>query len=104
MKHGDKIKKQILEAGLALWSENPNMVNARNVAKLVGKTHPTIYHHYPTKKHLLHAVAKHGVEIGNSVVIVHLILTGHPLIKSLSETERQKHLNAVVVSDKPLLE
>lgn len=95
MKHGEKIRKQILEAGLQLWQSDASKINARNIAEIVGKTHPTIYHHYPTKKDLLEAIARHGVEVGDSVVIVSLMLAGSPLIASLSAEERQKHLDVV---------
>ena len=85
----------ILNAGLQLWRSDPSKINARNIAKIIGKTHPTVYHHYPDKERLLKAVAHHGVKTGDSVVIVSLMLTGNPIVTSLSEDERQKHLNVV---------
>lgn len=95
MKHGDKARKQILDAGVQLWRADPSRINARNIAKLIGKTHPTVYHHYPDKERLLKAVASHGVREGDSFVIVSLILTNNPLVADMSEDERQKHLNIV---------
>lgn len=95
MKHGDKSRQEILDAGLKLWRVDPSKVNARNIAKLIGKTHPTVYHHYPDKERLLKAVAHHGVQKGDSIVIVSMMLMGNPLIAELSEAERQKHLNVV---------
>lgn len=95
MKHGEKARLEILNAGLQLWRADPSKVNARNIAKLIGKTHPAVYHHYPDKERLLKAVAAHGVKTGDSVVIVSLMLTGHPLVSSLDGAERQKHLDVV---------
>lgn len=95
MKISEYTKKQILDAGVQLWREDPNKINARNIAKLINKTHPTIYNHYPNKKHLVEAVASHGVQTGDSVIIVNLLLMGHPMIADIPEDERQKHLNVV---------
>lgn len=85
----------ILDAGVKLWRADPSKVNARNIAKLIGKTHPTVYHHYPDKERLLKAVAHHGVQTGDSVLIVSLMLTDHPLVAAMSEDERQKHLDVL---------
>ena len=85
----------ILDAGLQLWRADPNKINARNIAKIIGKTHPTVYYHYPDKERLLKAVAHHGVKTCDSVVIVSMMLTNHPLVAGLSEAERQKHLDVV---------
>ena len=85
----------ILDAGLVLWKADPSKVNARNIAKIIGKTHPTVYHHYPDKERLLKAIAHHGVKTGDSIVIVSLMLTSNPVVADLSQEERQKHLDAV---------
>lgn len=95
MKYGEKVRKQILDAGLKLWRADPSKVDAGNIAKLMGRTRPSIYHHYPDKERLLKAVAHHGVKTGDSVVIVSLMLTGHPLVADMDEDERQKHLEVV---------
>ena len=93
MSKGERTRMEILEAGLKIWRYDPSKVNAVNIAKLIGKTHPAVYHHFP--RNIKKAVASYGVRKGDSVVIVHLILTNDPLVESLSEDERQKHLNTV---------
>ena len=86
-------REKILEAGLQLWRMDPSKVNPFNVAKMIGKTHASIYHHFKDSEHLKRAVAVYGLQKGDSVVIVTLMLVNDPLVASLSEDERQKHLN-----------
>lgn len=93
MKHGDKVRLEILEAGLKLWHYDPSKVNARNIAKLIGKTHPAVYHHFPSN--IKNAVAGYGVRKNDSTVIVSLILTNNHLISHLTPEERLMHLNAI---------
>lgn len=95
MNRKDKIKTDILKAGLEIWKKNPNAVNARNVAKMINKTHPTVYHYYPTKRDLVDAIAKYAVDVGDSFIIVSLMLASSPFISGLSEKERQIHLSTV---------
>lgn len=95
MKKGNKTREAILKAGLELWKINPSLISAVNIAKKIGKTHPTVYHHFKSEEHLQKAVALYGVQKDDSIVIVSLMLTGNPLVSKLCEDERQKHLNAV---------
>lgn len=91
-----KTREEILHAGLKLWREKGvENVNARNVGELINKTHPTIYYHYETRDELIKAVAEYGVQTGDSVIIVSLMLTGDPLVANLTDAERHKHLDVL---------
>lgn len=92
MKHGQKIKQQILEAGVQLWHHDPRKVNHRKVASLIGKAYSTVFYHFPNLKQ---AVAEYALEKGDSVIIVHLILTSHELVKDMPAKEKEKHLKAL---------
>lgn len=89
------IKEKILEAGLKLWRSDPSKVNPHHVARMIGKTRPAIYYYFKNTEDLKKAVAAYGIEQGDSVVIVGLMLTDSPLVKDLTEAERRKHLSAV---------
>lgn len=95
MSYREKVRTEILEAGVKIWHADPSKVSARNIAKVIGKTHPSIYHHYPNKNRLLTAVANHAIQAGDSVVIVSLILTNSPLVGALTEEERMAHIKSV---------
>ena len=94
MKHGDKMKQNILNAGLVLWRQNPIHVTARNVGDAVGLRHSTVLHHF--KGRLRDAVAEHAVAAGDSKIIMQLMATNHPAVAGLSEEDRAKHAAAVV--------
>lgn len=93
MKKGEKARQEILEAGLKLWHYDPSKVNPVNIAKLIGKTHPAVYHHFPTN--IKKAVAAYGIRKGDSVVIVSLYLTNDPLVADMKPEEIQKHLDVL---------
>ena len=88
-----KYKDEILEAGLRLWKYDPSKVSTRNIAKLIGKSHVTVFNQFPNG--VRKAVAAHGVAQGDSVVIVSLMLIGDPLVANLTDAQREEHLQAV---------
>lgn len=93
MTRGEKTREKILEAGLKLWKYDPSKVNARNIAKMINKTHVAVYHHFP--HNIKKVIAAYGVRKEDSVVIVSLMLTGDPLVAHLTEDQKRKHLNAL---------
>lgn len=82
MKHGDKIKLSILEAGRQLWRENPNLVNATNIAKKLSLSRTAVTYYF-RKNELTNAVAKYSIEQKDFNVILNLISTKHPLVKDI---------------------
>jgi AcrR family transcriptional regulator len=96
MRHGDKQKRKILDAGLKLWRQDPARVTARSIADAVGLTHPTVLSHFKEAGGLRDAVAAHAVEKGDSRIIVQLMAQGHDAVKNLSDADRRRHAGVVV--------
>lgn len=94
MSRAKKTRTEILEAGLKLWKLDPTLITNRAIAEIIGKTHVTVFNHFPNGT-LRKAVAAYGVQQKDSVVIVSLLLNKDPLVTDLSEEERQKHLDFV---------
>lgn len=93
VKHGDEMKRLILETGVQLWQKDPTRVTSRNIAGEIGITHAGIIYHF--KGNLRDAVAKYAVEIGNSHVIVQLLASRHKAVKKMSKEERARHLAVI---------
>lgn len=89
----DYYRELMLEVGLKLWRSDPTKISTRNIAKMIGKSHVTVFNKFPNG--VRKAIAAHGVAKGDSVVIVSLMLINDPLVANLSEEEREKHLQAV---------
>jgi AcrR family transcriptional regulator len=94
MKHGERMKRLILDTGLRLWKENPEFVSARRIAKEINKNHASILYHFP-KNSIRDAVASWAIIQGDSKVIVYLILEKHSSVESMSEAKKKFHLSAV---------
>lgn len=91
MKHGDKIREKILNAGVEIWPD----VTPSNIAKIAKlKSHSVVLYHFKSDE-LKNAVAEHAVNIGNSRVIVQLIAMKHKAVKKLNVRERNKHFKGV---------
>jgi len=87
-------REKILEAGFELWKQEPLIVSTRNVAKKAGCSHGSVSYHFPGG--IEQAVLDYAVnEKKDSAVIVSLLLRGHPIVKDMSEEEREKHFLAV---------
>jgi hypothetical protein len=87
MKHGDKVKQKILDAGLTIWPD----VSPSAVARAADlNSHAAVLYHFPRPK-LKDAIAAHAVKSGCSKVIVHLISIGHKAVKDMTTAERNKH-------------
>lgn len=82
------LKRNILEAGVALW---PN-VTARAVARQIGTSHTIVLYHFGDIAGLKIAIAKHAIETGNSSVIAQLIAVRHPAVARMSDATAAKHL------------
>lgn len=98
MKHGDKTRQRILEAGIKLWLTNPLHVTSRRIAAHVDLKHQAVRYHYSSDARLRDAVAAYAVETGNSPIIVQLIALKHPAVVKLTQTERNRHFKQLQVS------
>lgn len=91
-KHGDKIKKKILEAGLSVW---PN-VTPSSVARAAGlKSHASVLYYFHSDK-LKDFIAEYAVQKGDSCVIVQLLAIEHSSIKLMKAKDRLHHYKACV--------
>lgn len=90
MKHGDKVKNKILDAGLKLWRTEPRSVTVNQVAAAIGMTHQAVRYHF-TDYNLRDAIARHAVEKGDSYVIVQLMAMKHAAVRLLTAEERRRH-------------
>jgi IS30 family transposase len=88
-----KYRDEILKAGLKLWHYDPSKVSTRNIAKIIGKSHVTVFNEFPNG--VKNAVAAYGVRQKDSVVIVSLILSKSKLVAHLTDEELEHHWNAV---------
>lgn len=94
MKHGDKVKQMILDAGLILWANDPTSVSAREIGRKIKMTHANVLYHFPDDS-LKDAIADQAVKTGNSRVIVQLMAIDHPAVNGMSVRERKKHVAMV---------
>lgn len=92
-------KNRILEAGIALWLENPKKVNATCIAKAIGLTHGAVLYHFPNG--VKNAVAEYAVLIHESRVIVQLIASNHPAVQGMSRADIRQHLNCLIQDRTP---
>jgi AcrR family transcriptional regulator len=88
-------KERILEAGIALWLENPKKVNATSIGKHIGLTHGAVLYHFPNG--VKDAVAEYALLIRESRVIVQLIASNHPAVHGMSKADIRYHLNSLFV-------
>lgn len=93
MKHGDKVKIKILQAGLQQWRVSYRNVTARNIAKTLGLTHAAVLYHFP--EGVEQAVAKYAVEQKDKTVIRQLITSNHPAVSEFSTGEKFYWLNTI---------
>lgn len=91
MKHGERRKAQILEAGLQLWPD----VSARSIAKAVGLTHSAVLYHFTSSDALKLAIAAHAVYVQCKRVVPMLIVGQHPAAANLTSAERTGFLSQV---------
>lgn len=93
MTHGDKIKRQILDAGLEIWRDRPSDLSARRIAGKLQMTHGSVHYHFGNAASLRNAIAKHAIEVGDARVIAMLVAEKHPIaFIMLSETQRKDYL------------
>lgn len=92
MKHGDLIKRKILDTGLKLWRKNPNSVSARGIGAIIGMTHSAVLYHFKNAEGMRNAIANHAVALNDSKIIMHLIAEGHPSVAHMSSRESAKHM------------
>lgn len=93
-KHGDKVRLQILNAGLEIWPD----ITPSSVARAAGmKSHAAVLYHFP-RNELKNAIAEHAIATGHSRVIIQLIARGHPATKKMSLAEKRRHFTTVSTS------
>lgn len=92
MKHGDRRKAQILEAGLQLWHDGESNVTARGIAKLLGMTHTAILYHYKNSDELKLSIARHAVVSKDRTVLPMLIVSRHPSVAHFTDADRDFYL------------
>lgn len=91
MKHGDKVKQSILDAGLSVWAEKGRQaVTTRAIGKAVGLTHGAVLYHFGAASTMVDAVAEEAVRVGNSTVIRQLIATNHPAVNDMPGEQKAK--------------
>lgn len=93
MKHGDRRRVQILEAGLQLWQTGPAAVSARQIAKMLSITHTAVLYHWKTSDALKDAIAQFAVEQRDLIVVPMLIASRHTAAQALSEADRIEFLS-----------
>lgn len=91
MKHGEKVRLSILDAGLELWG---NEFSASAIARKVGLSHGSVLYHFKSSSELRDAVAYHAMSKGDKRVIPMLIWEKHPCVANLSRDEKQAFLLA----------
>ncbi len=84
MKHGDKIKKEILHQGCMIWAEDVSKLSARAIGKRMnGYTHSAVLYHFGTFEKLKNAIAQHAVETDFEAVVRQLQAVDHPALSLL---------------------
>lgn len=86
-----KIKAKILQVGIDNWPD----VNARAIGRKLLMHHTNILYYFGDVEKLRNAVAAEAVRIGNSRVIVQLMMEKHSAVAALSEDDQQKHWRAM---------
>lgn len=94
--HGERMRLQILDAGLALWRQGgPACVTARAVGNAVGLTHAGVLHHTRSSNGLRDAVAEWAVVKRDPVVVPQLIVSAHSAVADLSREDRTAFLSGI---------
>ena len=82
MKHGDKIKKEILHTGCMIWADDVSKLSARAIAKRMNYTHSAILYHFGTFEKLKYAIAEYAVLTDHQPVVRQLEAVDHPAINA----------------------
>lgn len=92
MRHGDRVKAEMLEVGLQLWRTHSSLVTARAIGQRMGMTHTAVLYHWKTTGALKAAIAQHAVAVRDPVVVPMLIVERHPSVAGLTADERAAFL------------
>ncbi|HRQ13045.1 MAG TPA: TetR family transcriptional regulator [Promineifilum sp.] len=95
MKHGDKVRRNILDAGVRLWRDNPSKLSARKIAAELRMSHASVLYHFGTAEGLRNAIASHAVTMGDQRVVAMLIAERHSTVAHLTAAERQAYLSTL---------
>lgn len=94
-KHGDQVKRRILEMGLTLWRVDPSYVTARRIGHELGMTHSAVLYHFKHSHAMRDAIAYHAVKEGEPRVMASLILEKHKAVAHLSEAQRLEIMRSI---------
>lgn len=84
MKHGEKVKLEILNHGCSIWADDVSKLSARAIGKRMnGYTHSAILYHFGTFEKLKNAIAEHAVKINFEPVVRQLQAVDHPALRYL---------------------
>ncbi len=92
MNYSKRVKTEILDKGLELYKQDPAKLNHHALAKALDVSNAKIHYHYGSD--LKDRVLEHGVEKGDSHLIVQLYSTGSELVKHLTNEQIIEHKEA----------
>jgi len=85
MKHGEKIKLEILQTGVEIWGEDVAKLSCREIARRMNYTHSAVLYHFRTFQELKDEIAIYAVLINYQPVVRQLQAVDHPAINSSSD-------------------
>jgi AcrR family transcriptional regulator len=85
----------IIDAGLALWRENPALLTVREIGKRAGITHATVLHHFGSVEQLRDALAHEAVTRCDAVIVPQLLASRHPATADMDSETRARILSAL---------
>lgn len=89
MNHGERIKADILSAGLSLWrDEGVEAVTALRIARTLDMTRQGVAYHFGNSATLRTAVAAHALDARDVAVVCQMITARHPLCEGMTGEER----------------
>lgn len=99
-KHGENVKRSILETGLKLWAAGgEKAVTSRAIGAEIRLNHGSVLYHFGYSMiSLRNAIAEQAVKTECIAVILQLISANHPAIKALSPAQLAKFRLMLVVS------
>lgn len=92
LRHGDRRRRDLLDAALAIWATDPAGVTLRGVARRAGVSHGVVTYHFGSLDGLQADAASLAVSEGHSRVIAQLIATRHPAVRDMDEETRHAHM------------
>lgn len=82
------VKQDALNAGIELWPH----ITVRSVAKKIGVAHSAVLYHFKSLEQLKNSIATHAIDTHNVGVVSQMIVSDHPMARTLTAKERQSYL------------